>query len=227
MTAKLCQLIGERNIYDEISEEIKELVDHVDINYQTDQGNTALHIAAGRKDLKCIEFLNQFGPNRNIKNKDGETPDAMLIKMITIGSHLLSSEVINQVETTEYHELTTIEEKFIREFSFKTFDVELSEKLKNDPAFKVLKITNVPNIQDFLQKLDEDIFGATIDETSHLFMVVIIVDENFHLNLFETLSSFFTSIARPFIIQIGSLKQKPIIYYKKTNEMILQRVFNL
>lgn len=224
-TFELCRLITVRNVNDDIGEDIKALVKQVDINFCDEEGNTALHVAARKKDLKCLEFLNQLNADRNIINDDGDTPDALLLKMI-YGPP--ATETNSEPALSQYH---SIEERFIREFSYENLKDGLSENLKFDPTFKVLKITNVPKISDFVQSLNNSCFSSIIDETSHLFMIVIIsddIDEDFNLHSFDALSLIFKPVRRPFIVEIGSFnKIHTFIYYKELNESALHHVENL
>jgi hypothetical protein len=63
----------------DISKKLLELGADKEVNYQEPaKGNTALHIAYARRDLDSIKLLESFGASREIKNKEGKTPDDML-----------------------------------------------------------------------------------------------------------------------------------------------------
>lgn len=47
---------------------------HADVNAQDDQGNTALHLAALRNDLRMVQLLIEYGANGAISNHQGKRP---------------------------------------------------------------------------------------------------------------------------------------------------------
>ena len=50
------------------------LLDHMDLNYKDESGNTLLHRACIRRNLKLIQMLLEKGMDVNVKNNDGLTP---------------------------------------------------------------------------------------------------------------------------------------------------------
>ena len=56
--------------------EAKAILDEqdIDVNSQTPNGQSLLHIAAANADLKCIQLLLQYGADVNVKDSNGWTP---------------------------------------------------------------------------------------------------------------------------------------------------------
>ena len=69
------QAVNDRDL-----EEIKELIDKVDINGIDDEGRTALHNAAESGNLDIMNYLLTEGAKINIKNQDGMTPLMLVVQ---------------------------------------------------------------------------------------------------------------------------------------------------
>ena len=63
------------------------------IGMQDKNGNTALHLAYARRDVKMIRLLKRFGASENIKNKSGKTPLDMQKMSFQDVKSLLNSQV--------------------------------------------------------------------------------------------------------------------------------------
>lgn len=80
-TLKLWICIIDRETFTEISEDMKSLVGKgVDVNL-TVSGNTALHEAIERNDVKLTQVLLKLDPDLTLKNKDGETQHDLAEKL--------------------------------------------------------------------------------------------------------------------------------------------------
>lgn len=80
----LCLLISERNIADEISDEIRDLLKRgADINFRDSNRDnfTSLHLAIAKRDAICVEFLLPYKPDMGVMNEAGETPEALARRM--------------------------------------------------------------------------------------------------------------------------------------------------
>ena len=72
-SVELCALIDERDVLQDVSENMMELLKEANVSFQNSDGNTLLHLAIAKKDMKCVEVLLKLKPDVNIKNSDGKT----------------------------------------------------------------------------------------------------------------------------------------------------------
>lgn len=91
-----------------------------DVNYQTPNGQSLLHIAAANADLKCVQLLLQNGADVNVKDTDGWGP---LHAAVTRGNWKCAILLIEagadfgeyaQARIQEYNQVQQVVTKFVR-----------------------------------------------------------------------------------------------------------------
>lgn len=196
---QLCQLINDRRNDKAVDAEIRRLLNEgVDINIQDLERNknSPLHLAAKKSDKICVKLLLSYKPNLQIRNGNGKT--AIDVARGTEVRELLSSASFDVVR-----------KKFIRTISFQKLSIE---RLKAEPAFKVLKITCCPNVQVVWEKISSDDFRSAITNLSHLFFIAIETQKK----EIEPSVSTILNIKNPIVVQITSkLSKVTKIYHKE------------
>jgi len=92
----------------------------LDVNSQTPNGQSLLHIAAANADLKCIQLLLQYGADVNVKDSNGWTPLHAAVRRGNWKSAILMIEAgadfgeYAQTRIHEYNEVLQISSTFYR-----------------------------------------------------------------------------------------------------------------
>jgi hypothetical protein len=174
---------------EEVSKKIQKYIDKsADVNFKdANHGeNTALHFAVEKQNVQSVKLLLNLRPNLSIKNKKNKTAKDLAKK--------LNNEDILELFST-ISNVTEIDEKFIHEIDFSSFTEELTERLKLDPTFKILKFINGPSI-DFISS---EFFSSFIQASTHLFVIIFQTDDDINS---EALTEILR-IERPLMIQIA------------------------
>lgn len=102
--------------------EAKAILDEqdLDVNSQTPNGQSLLHIAAANADLKCIQLLLQYGADVNVKDSNGWTPLHAAVRRGNWKSAILMIEAgadfgeYAQTRIQEYNEVLQMSSTFYR-----------------------------------------------------------------------------------------------------------------
>lgn len=213
---ELFRLVEQRQVNDEISEDLHELHERgVDVNFQGRNCETALHLAISKGDVLCVEFLMKCKPDLSIMNAQGETPEILARKV----NH---GEILALLKHFESDEFDAIDAKFIRDLKYENLSIGEVDKLSNDINVRILKIVDCDNVEDLLKKLQSESFKEAFTKTSHLFVIIVETCETLEINHLIPPAMFNDN--RPVIFQVTSLIHKPTVYYKESKSFEFKKV---
>lgn len=132
----------------EIKEKMKdqrfsEINTHYNINYQDDDGNSALLVATANDNAFLVNLYHKLGADINLANKNGETPlmHAIGIENVKLASYLIDNgaDVFAQ----------TVDGKTVLEFAEELGNKEIIEKVKitQNPELKEGSISGITKIR--------------------------------------------------------------------------------
>lgn len=108
------------------------------INYQEPgKGNTALHIAYARRDLKTIMLLESYGANREILNREGQKPADLLALTFKQTEQLLDFHT-----SLDIHEHVFLLE--LDAFNDKNNLRQIQQNLNTPPKLRSAEPLNIP-----------------------------------------------------------------------------------
>lgn len=217
LSIKLCQLIVDRQIPEEISNEIMEVLQQgADINFcdANRDNNTPLHLAIEREDFGCVKYLHGFKPNILLKNDEGNTPLDLARKVRNIEILNFLTEVRSETKITIND---SIDADYIMNLDFEKCFEQDCVKQNRDKPVKIVKITNCKNMEECVQKIQTENTSTWFSQMTHLFLIVFEVkDKISNLKSLSLINSIFDD-KRPWIIQISSMKGDLVILYKEAS----------
>lgn len=210
----LIQLVCDREIDNEIGSEIRSLLEHgVLINFpdQNNKKKTAIHFAVEKGDVRCVKFLLQFRPSASLEvvDDDGQTPIELArskAQGATPSKFIVFQSILDILLNST---IDVVNESYVEEIDYESLTREKIDAIKSRPTFKVLKLINRPSVKSVLSKINHHAYATTIEESSHLFLITIEMNE---MNIDNDPE---LNLQRPMIVQFSSpISKQSKVYFK-------------